>query len=241
MNRRKDKYHMRWNRLRAVCVSILLCAGSGVSASDVATFVNLGFSSDSGVFMFAQYGIDGGGREPYAEIYTVDVPANDFVANGNLSRTFDMVPSLGQDGSGALFELLPEIAPTADRYRINHLRQGRPIYLFVNGDEERERIEFRDFESGSRYVVTLTQDRRERGETVSAAFHLTITARYADGSSVERVVGLPDYYRTGVDRYRIKQIIASPDERSLVTVVERITVRPDGERVRYMVETVRLR
>ena len=53
-----------------------------------------------------------------------------------------------------------------------------------------------------------------------------------------RSVGLPDYRREGVKSYRIKQIIAGPDEESLVFVVQKIQEDTEGVDIRYMVETV---
>ena len=63
----------------------------------------------------------------------------------------------------------------------------------------------------------------------------------ADGSSREYTVGLPDYYRAGVKRYRIKQVFYSPDEESLVFVLEKEELDGDGSDIRYMVETIKIR
>lgn len=210
-------------------------------ASDVAQFTNLGFSPDSRVFMFAQYGITSDSSHPYADIFTVDVPANAFIAAGLESEEYAMAISAGQDGRGALFSLLPELRPVIERYGISHLRQGRLVYLYVNGEEEPREIAFRDFDSGDRYTISMTQSARGSGMSGSAAFHLDVVAQYADGTLVEERVGRPGFFRDGVNRYRIAQVIASPDGRSLVAVVERITDTGSGQRIRYMVETVRLR
>jgi predicted secreted protein len=142
---------------------------------------------------------------------------------------------------GALLTLLPDAAPIVRTHRISHLRQGRLVYLLVNGETQRNRIEFRDFENGDRYTVTMTQDARGTGETGSAAFHLDVATRFANGAEGTHRVGRPSLYRDGVNQYRVRQILLSPDERSLVIVVERITDTPSGQRVRYMVETVRVR
>jgi predicted secreted protein len=219
-----------------MCVSL-----SVAYAGDVAQFINLGFSPDSRVFMFAQHGITEDESNPFAEIYTVDVPRNRFITDGVVSREYDVDISPGQDGSGALFSLLPEVRPVVDVHSVDHLRQGRLIYLLVNGQEPRARIQFRDFETDDRFTIAMTQDARGNGAEGSAAFHLDVTAELADGTDVETRVGRPDYYRDGVNRYRIRQVVASPDENALVIVVERITNTTTGQHIRYMVETLTLR
>jgi predicted secreted protein len=220
---------------------MLFLSLSTIFAGDVAHFINLGFSPDSRIFMFAQHGIAEGDGAPFADIFTVDVPGNDFVAGGLRSATYDVTISPGQDGLGALLTLLPEAAPIVRSHRVSHLRQGRLVYLLVNGETERDRIEFRDFENGDRYTVAMTQNLRGSGQSGSAAFHLDVTTRFANGVEGTHRVGRPGFYRDGVNRYRIRQILLSPDERSLVIVVERITDTASGQRIRYMVETVRVR
>lgn len=233
---------MAKNSIRGSIVVLLLATAFGAaSAGDVARFTNLGFSPDSGVFMFAQYGINHPDGNPFAEIFTVDVPGNTFVANGVEQRVFSRRVSGGQDGSGALYTLLPHMRTTVNRHRIDHLEQGRIIFLLVNGEDDPPppRIEFRDFRTDTRYTINVTQQSRGRGSAGSAEFYLDVTARYADGTTVERRVGRPGYYRDEVNRYRVGRVIAAPDSRSLVVVMEKITDIPGGRRVRYMVETVR--
>lgn len=222
-------------------VLLMLVSLSMTYAGDVAHFINLGFSPDSRVFMFAQHGITQEESNPFAEIYTVDVPGNRFISTGVVSREYDVNISPGQDGSGALFSLLPEVQPVISDYEINHLHQGRLIYLLVNGQEPRPQIQFRDFETDDSFTITMTQDARGSGPDGSAAFHLDVSAQLADGTEVEMRVGRPNYYRDGVNRYQIRQVVASPDENSLVIIVERITNGATGRHIRYMVETVTLR
>ncbi|MFW6337835.1 MAG: DUF2259 domain-containing protein [Alkalispirochaetaceae bacterium] len=225
-------------RIAAIATAIFFVCSASLVAGDVATFVNLGFSQDSRTFMFAQYGIDEEATVPYAEIYTVDVPNNRFVPNGTLSESYDVPLSPGQDGSGALYNLLPEARSLVERYDLDHLRQGRLVYLLVNGEEPKSQISFRDFRSGNRYEVRLVQEQRGEGESLRAAFHIILTVIREEGDRQEYTVGLPDYYREGVNRYQIRQILHAPNERGIVFVVEKITETEDGREVRFMVETV---
>jgi len=222
-------------------ILILLSVIVTASAGDAARFVNLGFSPDSRVFMFAQHGISQDNGFPFAEIYAVDVPDNSFVSGGVARETYRIPLSPGQDGSGALYSLLPEMTDVVDRYRINHLSQGRLVYVLINGSEVRDRVEFRDFDSGNRYEIEITQERRGSGNDVRAAFHLDVTTHLASGGVLTHRVGRPGYFRDDIDRYRINQVIVSPDERSIVVVIERIRDLESGMRIRYMVETVKLR
>jgi predicted secreted protein len=221
--------------------AVLLIGATGyTAANDVASFTNLGFSADSRVFMFAQYGINVESGYPFAEIYTVDVAANSFVSGGVTRQTYPIRVSPGQDGIGALYTLLPTVKPLVDRYNLSHVAQGRLIYLFVNGQEPRSQIEFRDFESGNRYSIVLHQDSAGGGTSGRAAFYLDVTLTRSDGRRFEHRVGRPGYFRDGFNRYRISQAILGPDDRSLVVVIEKITDIDGGQRIRYMVETVRL-
>lgn len=222
-------------------VLLMIVSLSATYAGDVAHFINLGFSPDSRVFMFAQHGITQEKSNPFAEIYTVDVPENRFISAGVASREYDTAISPGQDGSGALFSLLPEVRPAIDEQEIDHLSQGRLIYLLVNGEEPRPQIQFRDFETEDSFTISMTQNARGSGPEGSAAFHLDVSAQLADGTEIARRVGRPTYYRDGVNRYQIRQVVASPDENSLVIVVERITDSANGRHIRYMVETLTLR
>ena len=61
----------------------------------------------------------------------------------------------------------------------------------------------------------------------------------ANGRFTTHTVGLPDYWRKGVRRYKIKQVLLAPDERSVVIVVEREEQDSTGVNIRYMVETFR--
>ncbi|MEX2444920.1 MAG: DUF2259 domain-containing protein [Alkalispirochaeta sp.] len=222
-------------------VLLMLLSLSVTYAGDVAHFTNLGFSPDSRVFMFAQHGITQEESNPFAEIYTVDVPRNRFISDGVVSREYDVAISPGQDGSGALFALLPEVSPAIEDYDVSHLRQGRLIYLLVNGQEPRPQIQFRDFETSDSFTISMTQEARGSGPEGSAAFYLDVSAELADGTEIEKRVGRPNYYRDGVNRYQIRQVIAGPDGNSLVIVIERITDASTGRHIRYMVETVTLR
>ena len=214
-------------------LSIALCAAAG----DIALFENLGFSPDGRVFLFGQYGVSEEDSMPYADLYAVDVVNNSFVSNGVFQMAVERPLSLGQDGRGALFALLGEAQAIVDRYQVDHLSNGRPIYVLVDGEQPRERISFRDFNADNRYELVLLQDQRTSESGVEASFHIQFTVIYPDDRSRTVTVGRPGYYRENVEEYRITQVLLSPAEDAVIIVVEKHT--PDGS-VRYMVETTPL-
>ncbi len=227
--------------LSLIGVIFLMGVTLPTAAADVARFSNLGFSQDSRVFVFSQHGIARDTGLPYGEIYTVDVPGNAFIREGVRQHTYTTPISPGQDGIGAVLNLLRPIAPVMERLGIDHLRQGRIVYLAFNQTDPPQNISFRDFRDNTQYTISITQESRGSGREGSAAFHLDMNVRTADGSSQHHRVGRQGFFRDGVNEYALGQVIVGPDNRSLIMVMERITHVPAGRQIRYMVETVRLR
>jgi predicted secreted protein len=220
-------------------ILLFLCSGL-LAAGDVASFVNLGFSDNSRYFMFSQYGIDDETEYPFAELYMVDVYANKFTLQGVKKEDYkaDLMP--GQDGSGAFYSLLTSNASLPRSYGINHLKTGRLVYLLLDGEVPKSHIEFRDFNTGNQYSINLVQMSSGEGKTVKASFHLQVTVVFSGGNVKAYTVGLPGYYRSGVKTYRIRQVILSPDEQSVVFVIEKEYPAGTGKTIRYMVETVKV-
>lgn len=222
-----------------LCI-FLLAVAVGAWAGDVATFVNLGFSSDSHTFVFGQYGVESETGHPYAELFAVDVPENVFHPSGVIRSSFDRDVEPGQDGRGAFFSVLLENRDLVRRYNVDPLSQGRPVYVLLNGQEPQSEISFRDFETGTRYEIVLRQQRYDGDGGVSASFHIQLSVYPEDASVRAFTVGLPGFRREGVSQYRISQALLSPDQSSMVFVVERISPSDRGRNVRYMVETVQI-
>jgi len=149
------------------------------------------------------------------------------------ARVVDIAPTvlalLGLGESGEL----------ARRHRIDHTLTGRLVYILLNGAEPKHELEFRDFQTGLRYRISLIQQSRGSGAEVESSFHLRVSIETAGGDTSTHTVGLPDFWRKGVKRYRIKQVTLAPDKRSLVFVIEREELDSGGDNIRYMVETLR--
>ena len=228
------------NRKFVLVLILVLCAFT-LHAGDVAEYVNLGFSDNSEYFMFGLYGIEYDTSKPYAEIYTVDVDENKFAANGVFNKVYSYAIQPGQDGSGALFNLLQEKYDYVKKFDINHLDKGRIVYLLINGAEPKAVLEFRDFKNNGRYRVELVQKQYGTEKMPAASFYIDLTLTDKTNTTSTYRIGLPDYKRKDVLKYRIKQVMFAPDEKSLVFVVEKEVLDGSGPSIRYMVETVNLR
>ena len=227
-------------KIRLLVFSLLLAGVFSAFAGDVASFVNLGFSDDSGYFMFGFHGTDGDTAKPFAEIYTVDVKANTFVPGGTARESFGETLQPGQDSSGALYTLMGKNTSLVQKFRIKHLRQGRLLYILMGGDSAKSTLEFRDFTTQNQYTVDLIQNTTGYDDMVKSSFFIKLTIAQPSGASRSYTLGRPDYYREKVMGYRIRQIFLSPDEKSLVCLVERDQYSASGKSVRFMVETIKL-
>ena len=221
-----------------LCIAVLVFITSLLPAGDIAMFVNLGFSGNSKYFMFGQYGIKEKESVAFSDLFLIDVPQNTFVPNGSLSGSYKIDLQPGQDGSGALYTLLTANAELGRKYGIDHLKQGRFLYIFVNGEPPKSQLEFRDFITGKTYRVNLIQSTQGSGTNISSSFYIQLSIIEKDGGIKAYTVGHPKFMRDKVKQYRIKQVVLAPDGSSLIFVVEKETIDGEGTNIRYMVETV---
>jgi len=221
-------------------VFVVFVALAPALAGDVATFVDLGFSPDSSYFMFGQYGVDQSSGAPYAETYLVDNRKNDFVRDGVARKSFSAQLEAGQDASGAFYVLFSDQAALAKKYKIDHLKPGRLLYILVDGQEPPASLSFRDFKTGASYEVSLNQKASEAPGSISSSFGISVTRTAKDGAAKRIVGGNPDIKRAGVKEYVIRRIIAAPDEATLVFIVEKRMADKGGGAIRYMIEALKL-
>ena len=62
-----------------------------------------------------------------------------------------------------------------------------------------------------------------------------------DGTTHTLSAGSPTLERLGVKAYHVKEILLAPDNVSLVFLIQRQEQDTDGDNVRYMVETLRMK
>jgi predicted secreted protein len=232
MSRRKRSFSL---------IAFSLLVAVPIFAGDVANFVDLGFSEDGQIFMFAQYGVSEGNLKPWAEMRIIDIQSNDFVTGGRFNYTHTDRIAAGQDGSGALFRLIARNASAIERYAIPFLHQGIPLYIsLLNGHTPGgDVIEFRDFEKEQTYTATLVPLSEGYGETLRSSFFIQLGRSEKDGAASTFTIGSPNIKRNGVQSYSIKKVLVSPDRASIIFVIEMRVQNGNGPDIRYMIEAFR--
>jgi predicted secreted protein len=227
-----------------LALSVLIFNGLRLWAGDNASFVDLGFSPDGRIYMFAQYGVTSDSLRPWSELAVVDVPRNNFVEGGRVSYTHTRAVTNGQDGSGALYRLLARNGALADRYGVDFLLQGYPLYVSLETSDRAgdggEFIEFRDFQAGASYKATLIPTLEGSGNNLKSSFFINLEKTSKDGSKRSYKVGTPTVKRPLISSYRIRKVVIAPQDGSLIFVIEMKKSGNGGFDIRYMVEALKL-
>jgi len=231
---------MHFKRIFLVCTILLTFNVTVLKAGDSASFVDLGFSADGSIYMFAQYGVQAGTLHPWADLFVVDVARNDFIPQGRISYTHDKPIDAGQDGAGALYRLLIKNAGLVERYGLSYPNQGQPLYIALNGDPAYEgiTITFRDFVSDVSYRANLVEKISGSGKNVRSSFYITLEST---GNNAEEsfTIGTPKLERASIFSYRIKKVLVAPSGNALIFVIEMKRHAENGHDIRYMVEALR--
>jgi predicted secreted protein len=232
---------------KSVCMTLFLAIHGlfFLHAGDVAAFVDLGFSADGKVYMFAQYGVQSGTLRPWAELFAVDVARNEFISGGRQRYIHDSAVISGQDGAGALYLLISENTFPAKNYGINFLTHGHLLYVSLDNGvppSPDTPIEFRDFVSGTNYKAVLVPQVTGSGSSLKSSFYIDFERVSKDGSRKSYVAGSPRVKRPLAAEYRICKIIFDPRQESVVFVIEQKIQNEAGSGydIRYMVETLSL-
>jgi len=218
---------------------ILFLGVSGLPAGDIASFVDLGFSPDGKTYMFGQYGLQSGTLKPWADLFIVDVPRNNFVSGGRISYIHNGPVVAGQDGAGAFYRVLSRNASLAEKYRVDHCFQGQPLYIALDNADSTD-IEFRDFEAGASYRATLVSFVEGSGAALKSSFYINLERTARDGSKKVYTVGTPQLKRPLIASYRIRKVMIAPHDGSMIMVIEMKRPEGGGFAIRYMVEALRL-
>jgi len=234
-------------RVFVALAGLLIVSGSALWAGDSASFVNLGFSADGSVYMFAQYGVRSRTLEPWADVFIVDVARNEFVLGGSTSYVHSRPIVAGQSGSGAMHSLIAKNAPLAERHGVVFPNQGQPLYIASFHENiydpalRNEPITFRDFASGLSYRATLVEMMEGSGASLRSSFRINLDVWPTNqvGSARSFVVGSPNVWHNGVSSYRIRQVLICPTGDSMVFVIETKRANGNTHDIRYMVEALR--
>jgi len=232
---------MHFKQSFLVCSILLIGNVTVLKAGDSASFVDLGFSADGRIYMFAQYGVRSGTLYPWADLFVVDVARNDFVPQGRISYTHDKPIDAGQDGAGALYRLLTQNAGLVQRYGLSYPNQGQPLYIALNGDPAYDgvTITFRDFVSDISYRAKLVEKMNGSGRNVRSSFYITLESTGSDGEEKTFTIGTPQLERASIFSYRIKKALIAPSGNALIFVIEMKRHAENGHDIRYMVEALR--
>lgn len=224
---------------KAVFCILCLIAAIFVYAGDVANFVNVGFSPDGSRFVFGQHGITDGDFRAYADIYCIDVPTNRYIPGGVFSKE-PSAATAGKDGSAVFSALRESIADYLKKLVVDGSIPGRPLYVQAREEPRPATLEFRDFETGRLYNVTMHSRCEGSGSSVQSSFYLVVKIVHADGKTDHHTVGLPGYRRKGIRDYRIRRVVSDTSGNAVVFVIEKIAYSRSGDSIRYMVETLKL-
>jgi len=223
---------------------VLFLGMQGLWAGDTASFVDLGFSPDGKIYMFAQYGVQSRTLKPWADLFVVDVPRNNFVSGGKYSYIHNKPVVSGQNGSGALYRLIAKNASLAERYKVDYCFQGQPLFVAVDANPAdlpvQAPIEFRDFSSGASYRATLVPYIEGSGANLKSSFYINLERTARDGSKKTYTVGTPQLKRPLIAAYRIRKVIIAPHDGSMIFVVEMRKRDGADTDIRYMVEALRI-
>jgi len=225
----------RWIAL----VALMLAFASTAIAGDVATLVNLGFSPDSAYFMFGYYGMDTANGKPYAEVFLVDTKKNDFAPGGVFKGMYGADLQPGWNPAGGFFKLFSDAVPLARKHKIDHLSQGRLVYLLIDGTSGPDILSFKDFDTGAQWDVSLKETIEDKAGAIASSFGLEVSVT-KDGKKSSLKAGNPAIKRKGVADYTIRQIVTAPDGKTVVMLIEKLEKNAYGSSIHYMAETLKL-
>ena len=150
-------------------------------------------------------------------------------------------PHFSSSSSSSANAIVGNSSKNKNNIDINFLNTGRIIYYLIDGTEPKEYLDYRDFVTDKRYITKLIQTAYGEGRHIESSFYLDVTIIDKNNQSKTLKIGLPDYKRKGVKQYRIKQVLVSPDNASLIYVIEKEELDTTGNNIRYMIETARIK
>ena len=224
---------------------IFTLAYSAVSAGDVATFVDKGFSEDGKYYVFGQYGKTDKKFQGWAELYQVDIAANDYTDNG-VFKTKPSAVTADKNGrdvfealEGKSFYYFKDLK--CETANIDHV-------LYILDDVNKtgtDEIVFKDFRSADLdnadvYHIRLYPTVNGSGKNTRSSFYIMLEKRNAAGEIImSRKIGSPNINRKGVTNYKIERIFCDKSEKNLIFVIEKMMEDDTGTSIRYMVEAAK--
>ncbi|MDY4133113.1 DUF2259 domain-containing protein [Treponema sp.] len=231
-------------KILTIAAAVILTAASAF-AGDAASFVDIGFSEDGKTYIFGTYGKTDKNYEPWAEIYTVDVAANEFV-KGEVFKSKKGDVSPNASGKDAFDKLKSSTEWKIGKYNAKPANAKTLLYLRDSESKgDTEEIVFKDFENSTEdhsvfYNVRLVPEYEGYGKNVKSKFYINVVRKDENGDVLSTIkVGTPDFKRKGISSYKIDKIFTDASGKSLVFIVQKKLEDNTGTSIRYMVETYR--
>lgn len=228
-----------------ICGLFLVLGLSCVSAGDVASFVDKGFSEDGKYYIFGQYGVTDKKFQAYAEIYQVDIAANDYVDNG-VFKTKPSAVTADKNGRDVYDALEAKSFYYFKDIKSETANPDHVLYILddVNktGTDEIIFQDFRgsDLENPNTYEIKLIPTVYGTGKNCKSSFYIMLEKKDADGNVItSQKIGSPDIVRKGISNYKIEKIFCDKSEQNLIFVIEKILEDDTGISIRYMVEAAK--
>ena len=228
-----------------VCSLIMILGLCALSAGDVATFVDKGFSEDGRYYVFGQYGKTDKKFQGWAELYQVDIAANDYTDSG-VFITKPSAVTAGKNGRD-VFEALEGKSYyyfkdlKCEPANIDHV-------LYILDDVNKtgtDEIVFKDFrsadlENADVYHIKLYPTVNGKGKDARSSFYIMLEKKNSDGEIImSRKIGTPSINRKGVTNYKIERIFCDKSEKNLIFVIEKMMEDDTGTSIRYMIEAAK--
>lgn len=225
-----------------VCSLLLVFGFTALFAGDVATFVDKGFTSDGKYYVFGQYGKTDKKFQGWAEIYQVDIAANDYVDKG-IFKTKPSAVTVDKNGRDVYEALEAKSFYYFKNYKTATANPDQVLYILddVNktGSDE---IVFKDFrgseiENPNTYNIQLVSTVKGSGKNCKSSFYINVVKKDSEGNILaNHKVGSPSIERKGVTNYKIERIFCDKSEKNLIFVIEKMLEDDTGTSIRYMVE-----
>ena len=225
-----------------VCVLVAALSLASVFAGDVASFVDLGFTDDGKYYVFGQYGKIDKKFQGWAEIYQVDIAANDYVDKG-VFKTKPSAVTAEKSGREVYEALEAKSYYYMKDIKCTPANADHVLYILEDlnkkGTDEIKFTDFRgsDIEKPDTYTINLVPTITGTGKNVKSSFYINVVKKDADGNVLmTKKVGTPSITRKGVSNYKIERIFCDKSERNLIFVIEKMFEDDSGISIRYMVE-----
>ncbi len=211
-------------------------------SGDLAQFVDLGFSADGNYYMFGEHGYKTEEGAFYSNIYLVDTERNTFVTGGIFNGKYLSNIEPGQSSNGALFKLLQETESRQKQYKIDFLRKGVPLYIYLGDPIEPSdsydpnTIAFDDIEGNLFETRLVVNQEGGMGSSVRSSFKIEVRMTSSSGRGSSFDVGHPNYWRDGVKTYKIERVLQPRGQRVLIFVIQK---EQSNLGILYMIETLR--